>query len=241
MRLLLGLGRPFKVPRWALSNTHKCTIGADTVETKQKALLKRGAWAESSSAWEGGRLLHPRLAAQAFPGSASFLGCLCPWSYARAHLVLLGPFRVARLSFRHVACSIRVSGSSAESLTHWLLLPPSVHANSPQLCLALCSPMDRSLPGSSVHGHEYGHGLPCPPPGGLSDPGIEPVSLTSPALAGGFFTTIATWESLLSAPPKFFLFVLAAGRSLCSLLRTDLTGLHARTGSFRQWVPNRVR
>ena len=30
----------------------------------------------------------------------------------------------------------------------------------------------------------------------LPDPGIEPVSLTSPALAGGFFTTSATWEGL---------------------------------------------
>ena len=32
-------------------------------------------------------------------------------------------------------------------------------------------------------------GLPCPPPGDLPDPGNEPVSLRSPALAGGFFTT----------------------------------------------------
>ena len=43
--------------------------------------------------------------------------------------------------------------------------------------------------------HEYWSGLPCPPPGNLPDPGIEPVSLTSPALAGGFFTTSATWEA----------------------------------------------
>ena len=41
---------------------------------------------------------------------------------------------------------------------------------------------------------EYWSGLPRPPPGDLPDPGIEPVSLTSPALAGGFFTTSATWE-----------------------------------------------
>ena len=40
---------------------------------------------------------------------------------------------------------------------------------------------------------EYWSGLPCPPPGDLPHPGIEPVSLTSPALAGGFFTTRATW------------------------------------------------
>ena len=38
---------------------------------------------------------------------------------------------------------------------------------------------------------EYWSGLPCPPPGDLPDPGIKPVSLTSPALAGGFFTTSA--------------------------------------------------
>ena len=39
---------------------------------------------------------------------------------------------------------------------------------------------------------EYWTALPCPPPGDLPDPGIEPVSLTSLALAGGFFTTSAT-------------------------------------------------
>ena len=37
--------------------------------------------------------------------------------------------------------------------------------------------------------------LPFPSPGGLSNPGIEPTSLASPALAGGFFTTSATWEA----------------------------------------------
>ena len=36
---------------------------------------------------------------------------------------------------------------------------------------------------------EYLSGLPCPPPGDLSDPGIKPAYLRSPALAGGFFTT----------------------------------------------------
>ena len=36
---------------------------------------------------------------------------------------------------------------------------------------------------------EYWSGLPCPPPESLPDPGIERVFLTSPTLAGGFFTT----------------------------------------------------
>ena len=52
--------------------------------------------------------------------------------------------------------------------------------------------------GPPVHGfsrQEYWSGLPCPPPRDLPHPGIEPVSLTSPALAGGFFTTSATWKA----------------------------------------------
>ena len=37
---------------------------------------------------------------------------------------------------------------------------------------------------------EYWSGLPFPTPGDLPDPGIEPMFLASPALAGGFFTTV---------------------------------------------------
>ena len=42
---------------------------------------------------------------------------------------------------------------------------------------------------------EHWSGLPCPPPGNLPNPGIEPSSLMSPALVGRFFTTSATWEA----------------------------------------------
>ena len=45
---------------------------------------------------------------------------------------------------------------------------------------------------------EYWSGLPCPHPRDLPDPGIEPVSLTSPALAGRLFTTSATSEASAS-------------------------------------------
>ena len=41
----------------------------------------------------------------------------------------------------------------------------------------------------------YQSGLPYPPPGDLPDPGIKPMSLMSPAFAGGFFTTSTTWEA----------------------------------------------
>ena len=42
---------------------------------------------------------------------------------------------------------------------------------------------------------EHWRRSPCPPPGALPDPGIEPTSPASPALAGGFFPTSTTWEA----------------------------------------------
>ena len=44
---------------------------------------------------------------------------------------------------------------------------------------------------------EYWSGLPYPPSGALPNPGTEAVSLTSPALASGFFTTCAHWETIV--------------------------------------------
>ena len=52
--------------------------------------------------------------------------------------------------------------------------------------------MDCSPLGSSVHGISQARILEwvvIPPPGDLPNPGIEPLSLASSALAGGFFTT----------------------------------------------------
>ena len=45
---------------------------------------------------------------------------------------------------------------------------------------------------------EFWRGLPFPSPGNLPNPEIKATSLTSPALAGGFFffPTSATWEAL---------------------------------------------
>ena len=55
---------------------------------------------------------------------------------------------------------------------------------------------------------EYWSGLPCPPPGDLSHPGIKPVSLTSPALEGGFFTPSPfnrrLTENILGWPKSLF-------------------------------------
>ena len=43
---------------------------------------------------------------------------------------------------------------------------------------------------------EYLSGVPFPPPGDLPNPEIELISVQSPALTGGFFTTSTTWEAL---------------------------------------------
>ena len=67
-----------------------------------------------------------------------------------------------------------------------------------QLCPSLCNPMDCSPPDSFVHGILQARILKwvaISSSGNLCDPGIEPASLKSPALAVGFFTTCATWEA----------------------------------------------
>ena len=59
-----------------------------------------------------------------------------------------------------------------------------------QSCLALHNPIGCSPPGSSVHGiFQAGilEWVAMTLPGDLPNPGIEPVPLMSPALAGGFF------------------------------------------------------
>ena len=45
-------------------------------------------------------------------------------------------------------------------------------------------------------------GLPCPPAGDLSDPGIKSAYLTSPALSGRSFTTSTIWEDRSSPHPS---------------------------------------
>ena len=72
-----------------------------------------------------------------------------------------------------------------------------LHAKSLQVCLFVTPWLiahEAPLPMGFCR-QEYWSGLPCSPPGDLLDPGIEPMSLKSPALAGSFFTTSATWEA----------------------------------------------
>ena len=65
-----------------------------------------------------------------------------------------------------------------------------------QLCVTLWTVACQVPLPKGFSRQEYWSGLPCPPPGDLPNPGIEPTSLDSPALADGFFITKATWEAL---------------------------------------------
>ena len=65
---------------------------------------------------------------------------------------------------------------------------------------------------------EYWSGLPCPLPGDLLYLGIEPVSLTSPALAGRFFTTKVNWEVQFSS-------VTQSCPTLCNPMNHSMPGL----------------
>ena len=73
---------------------------------------------------------------------------------------------------------------------------------------------------------EYWSGLPCSPPGDLSIPGIEPGSLMSPALAGGFFTTsaiILDTVIILDTPSDVPQYLLFSGLSFLTFFNTSVT------------------
>ena len=126
---------------------------------------------------------------------------------------------VARLLFSHLLVSLLTSSDVAESLhrcpLNWApcsLWEPGTHgtglAATKKWLLHVCTPSHIWLfvtPWTVTHQtplsmgfsrQEYWSGLPCPPPRGLPNLGIKPVSLRSPALAGVFFTSSTTWKAL---------------------------------------------
>ena len=76
-------------------------------------------------------------------------------------------------------------------------------AQCPQSYLTLGDPMDCSPSGSSVHGlfrQEYWSGWPCPAPGDLPNPGIEPTSSCISCIAGRLFTAEPLGKPLTILP-----------------------------------------
>ena len=105
---------------------------------------------------------------------------------------------------------------------------------------------------------EYWSGLPCPPPGNLSDPGSQSASLMSPALAGRFFTTWEAFWTVLSPKRKNCMSrlngdpqrkkILISGTCKCyhrwkkGLWRCDeIEDLEMRVSGLSKWALNLIR
>ena len=77
--------------------------------------------------------------------------------------------------------------------SHFIVCVCDLHAqslNRVQLFVTLWTVACQSPLYMGFSRQEYWSGLPFPIPGALLNPGIEPTSLESPALAGGFFTSV---------------------------------------------------
>ena len=70
------------------------------------------------------------------------------------------------------------------------------HFSHVQLCATIWTIARQGPLSVGFSRQEYLSGLPCPPPGDLPNPGIEPMSLMSPVLAGEFFITSCTYHNL---------------------------------------------
>ena len=94
-----------------------------------------------------------------------------------------------------------------------------------QQCPTLFNPMDCSLPSPLSMGfprQEYWSGLPFP------NPGIEPMSLMSPLLAGRFLTTGASWGP--EAVTRSELKVAQSCLTLCDPMDSTVHGILQNTG-----------
>ena len=89
-----------------------------------------------------------------------------------------------------------VPGRRASQWQRWnwdhVCIRPFSHV---RLCVTLWTVALKAPLSMRFSRQEYWNRLPCPPPEDLPNPGIEPASPESPALAGGFFTISATWEA----------------------------------------------
>ena len=86
-----------------------------------------------------------------------------------------------------------------------------------ELCLILCNPWNVACKAPLSMGlsrQEYWSGFPCPPPGDLSKPGIEPVSLVSFALQEDSLSTVPPEKSIQKIKRQYGLLWLRVKRYL---------------------------
>ena len=121
------------------------------------------------------------------PGSTTF-------AFSCEKLIIAISLKISRSAW------LKITLMSDKWVTQVFLYPPSVSL----ACCVLSSVMSdpetlwtitcQAALSIGFSRQEYWSGLPCPPPGDCPEPGIQPTPLMSPALAGAFFITGATWE-----------------------------------------------
>ena len=119
------------------------------------------------------------------------------WEIFKAWLRLSKHFMLKQLWYLLIESSLKQAEKGV--IHNRIACNGCVCAKSLQSCPTLCSPMDHHLPGSSVHGILQARILEWVAMSSSrrsSRPRkIQPASLTSLALASGFFTCRATWEA----------------------------------------------
>ena len=93
-------------------------------------------------------------------------------------------------------CMLQISFPTLRVVFHCLICVLS-HFSQVQLFETLWTVAHQTPLSMGFSRQEYWSGLPCPPPGALPDPEIEPTSLMSPVLAGRFFITHTTFTPLM--------------------------------------------
>ena len=117
----------------------------------------------------------------------------CSPGFRFADFLMLGYLCCFRVFYFHSSnCFSKLSVPPLHSVTHPKVLS---YFRRVQLFATLWTVACQAPLFMGLSRQEYWNGLPCPPPGGLPYPGIESESLMSPALAGRFFTSSATWEA----------------------------------------------
>ena len=103
----------------------------------------------------------------------------------------------------------------------------------PTPCDPVGSPVARQAPlPMGFSRQEYWTGLPFASPGDLPDPGIEPMSLVSPALADRFFTSAPSGKLELVCPAAYWV----AEKLLEGVGRLDGAGAEDVPSSVPVWA-----
>ena len=113
---------------------------------------------------------------------------LRPYTYLSlaSNPTLLKPFQ----TLHKKVLDMTVTKQQRRNTNARLLLPDTCHAPLPDyMCVCVSSVAHQAPLSMGFSKQKYWSGLSFPTPGDLPDPGIKPVSLASPALAGRFLNT----------------------------------------------------